>query len=285
MAKRKDTEISSETATSPDKDKKLAQPAADEAKIDAQAELPLVESPPISPAEEKPAADRIAANVPAIIPFKESAGASAPPRRRFAFPEMKFPEIKFPELKIKISRRQKRNAMLAASVIFAAGLGAVIGALAIGHQAAPVQTSNSHERELQQSVVRLNKEITTLKANIATANKAAQSQIAKITDKLAEHGERPAPKTTGSVPPPPPRPAVTAAAPLARPLVVKDWAIRDARAGYVYVQGHGDIYQVVPGAPLPGLGPVQSITRQDGRWVVMTPKGIIVSMRDRRYFE
>jgi hypothetical protein len=43
------------------------------------------------------------------------------------------------------------------------------------------------------------------------------------------------------------------------------------------VQGHGDIYQVVPGAPLPGLGSVEQIKRQDGRWVVVTPKGIIVS--------
>jgi len=51
------------------------------------------------------------------------------------------------------------------------------------------------------------------------------------------------------------------------------------------VQGHGDIYQVVPGGPLPGIGPVEQIKRQDGRWVVVTPKGIIVSMRDRRYFE
>jgi hypothetical protein len=70
-----------------------------------------------------------------------------------------------------------------------------------------------------------------------------------------------------------------------RPPVIGDWAIRDAHNGYVYVQGHGDIYQVVPGANLPGLGPVQSITRQDGRWVVLTPRGVIVSMRDRRFFE
>jgi hypothetical protein len=68
--------------------------------------------------------------------------------------------------------------------------------------------------------------------------------------------------------------------------IVSDWSIRETRDGYVYVQGHGgDIYQVVPGAPLPGLGPVAQIKRQDGRWMVVTPKGIIVSMRDRRYFE
>jgi len=51
------------------------------------------------------------------------------------------------------------------------------------------------------------------------------------------------------------------------------------------VESNGDIYQIVPGAPLPGLGPVGAIRRLDGRWVVTTPKGIIVSMRDRRYFE
>jgi hypothetical protein len=67
--------------------------------------------------------------------------------------------------------------------------------------------------------------------------------------------------------------------------VVAGWTIRDIRNGYVYVENHGELYQVVLGAPLPGLGPVQSVKRQDGRWVVLTPKGIIVSMRDRRYFD
>jgi len=51
------------------------------------------------------------------------------------------------------------------------------------------------------------------------------------------------------------------------------------------VQGHGDIYRVSIGAPLPGLGRVEQVKRQDGRWMVLTPKGIIVSLRDRRYFE
>ena len=88
---------------------------------------------------------------------------------------------------------------------------------------------------------------------------------------------------------PSPRPASRIAAveppPPARPSVVAGWTIRDTRNGYVYVKNHGELYQVVLGAPLPGLGPVQSVKRQDGRWVVLTPKGIIVSMRDRRYFE
>ncbi len=67
--------------------------------------------------------------------------------------------------------------------------------------------------------------------------------------------------------------------------VVTNWSIRSSRNGYLYVQGHGDVYQAAPGAPLPGLGPVEQIKRQDGHWVVVTPKGIIVSRRDRHYFE
>jgi hypothetical protein len=66
----------------------------------------------------------------------------------------------------------------------------------------------------------------------------------------------------------------------ARPSILRDWRINHARNGYVYVQGHGKIYRVVPGTPLPGVGPVEQIKRQNGRWVVMTPKGIITSMRD-----
>jgi len=90
-------------------------------------------------------------------------------------------------------------------------------------------------------------------------------------------------------PPPSPPPVVSApshknqrtvAAPQAPKLILRDWRISHARNGAVYVQGHGEIYRVVPGTPLPGLGSVEEIKRQNGRWVVMTPKGIIASMRD-----
>ena len=82
---------------------------------------------------------------------------------------------------------------------------------------------------------------------------------------------------------PAPRPAARIAATEspARLSVVPDWTIRSAREGAVLVDHHGELYQVVIGAVLPGLGPVEAIKRQDGRWMVVTPKGIIVSLRDR----
>jgi hypothetical protein len=159
---------------------------------------------------------------------------------------------------------------------------------------------------LEQQISRLAREVTTLKTSLDATSKSASAQTAQIA-KINERADRiersvTAELVTGSISPPQTVPVMQAATPLptprpapriaapevaqpARPQIIQDWAIREARDGFIYVQGHGDIYQIVPGAPLPGLGTVESVKRMDGRWVVKTPKGIIVSMRDRRYFE
>src|SRR5450759_455866 len=280
MAKRKDIEITGgEAAASSSGAPEPAQ---------AKSELPSVESPPISPGTEtpaiatdtpEPAIESIAAATPTVEPITDAAPVAKP---RFV-----------------LRPRHKRYALLAASVTFAAALGAVVGALASGGFSAPARpdfAAIEENKAMQQSIARLGKEVTTLKASLEQANKSAHIQIAKISERL-EHataeatGSISAPQTTAPVltPLPSPRPTLRIAAveppPPARPSVVAGWTIRDTRNGYVYVENHGELYQVVLGAPLPGLGPVQSVKRQDGRWVVLTPKGIIVSMRDRRYFE
>ena len=280
MAKRKDIEITGgEAAASSSGAPEPAQ---------AKSELPSVESPPISPATETPAIatdtpapaiEPIAAATPTVEPITDAAPVAKP---RFV-----------------LRPRHKRYALLAASVTFAAALGAVVGALASGGFSAPARpdvAAIEENKAMQQSIARLGKEVTTLKASLEQANKSAHIQIAKISERL-EHataevtGSISAPQTTAPVltplpsPRPTPRIAVVEPPPPARPSVVAGWTIRDTRNGYVYVENHGELYQVVLGAPLPGLGPVQSVKRQDGRWVVLTPKGIIVSMRDRRYFE
>jgi hypothetical protein len=192
---------------------------------------------------------------------------------------------------------QRRHALLAASVAIAAAVGAVVGAVANGGASNPTSVNVAavdENKVLEQSVARLSNEITNLKASFEAANKATHSQIAKISERLNRRSGEitgsitlPQAAPNSSVPNPTPRPASTSPErqPPAKVSIVPDWSIRGARNGYIYVHGHGDLYEVVPGAPLPGLGPVEDIKRQDGRWVVVTPKGIIVSMRDRRYFE
>jgi hypothetical protein len=270
MAKRKDIE-----ATSSEPASNAPEPAH------AKSKLPIVESPSISPPTPEPVIKPIAELAPAIEPNAEAAPAAAPEieataiLRRFTF-----------------NARHKRNALLAASMAIAAALGAVVGTVASGGVAAPARTHVAGVEEtkaMQQSIAWLGKEITALKTNIEAANKSEHTQIAKISERLDRAASAEitssilAPQTATAFPTP--RPAPRVAAVQSRPPVVRNWSIRDARDGYIYVQGHGDIYQVVPGAPLPGLGAVESVKRQDGRWVVLTPKGIIVSMRDRRYFE
>ncbi|HET7190853.1 MAG TPA: hypothetical protein VFI98_02995 [Pseudolabrys sp.] len=261
------------------------------------AELPFFQSPSVSPAESEPA-EAVIADTPAPVVAAEITEAEAPDLAVNS-EEMKAPisarvrSLLARRPKFALRPRHKRYAVLAVSVAVAAAVGAVSGIAATGgwSKRATTIARVDESTAAQQSIARLTREISGLKASLEAANKSAHSQFAKISDRLNREsaeitGTVTPPQTVppASAPLPAPRPQ-TAAAEATRPSVVLDWSIREMRDGYVYVQGHGDIYQVVPGAPLPGLGPVEQIKRQDGRWVVVTPKGIIVSMRDRRYFE
>ena len=237
--------------------------------------LPEVEAPPLSPAG---AAQTITPDAGTGEIKIEPADAAAVP---IATPP-----------RWTLTRRQKRQAMLAASLLLAAGLGGIAGAYAMSSWSAPKPdlAALNERKALQQSIAQLGKQVATLKTDLDKTTKAAldrtrteQSQVAKLSDRLGD--------ITGAIPPtqaapvPMPRPAPRIAAAESHPTVLADWTIYDARGGYIYVRGHGDIYQVVPGAPLPGLGPVQAIRRENGAWVVVTPRGLIVANGDRRDFE
>ncbi len=64
-----------------------------------------------------------------------------------------------------------------------------------------------------------------------------------------------------------------------KPVIVEGWVLRDIYRGRALVENHNGLYEVGPGGNLPGIGKVETITQQNGRWVVVTPKGLIVSMR------
>ncbi len=283
MEKRKSETTGSEALPNPDSKPDQAQP-----KID----LPSVESPSISPATSEAVAEPATAAPIAATQPEEIGGIAAD-----VVPAQSILS------RFTLRPRHKRHALLVASVALAAAVGAVFGAATSGgfSKSTAVEVAVEENKATQKSVTLLAKEITALKASLETANKSAHSQIAKISERLNRDGT----DITGSISPPQtipsvpqttlpqqqaaplpmPRPAPSAEASLPRMSIVADWSIRETHDGYVYVQGHGEVYQVVPGAPLPGLGPVEQIRRQDGRWLVVTPKGIIVSMRDRRYFE
>jgi hypothetical protein len=92
---------------------------------------------------------------------------------------------------------------------------------------------------------------------------------------------------TGSVAPP--ATAVAAATPatpapvappkpeVARLPTVEGWVLRDVGKGTALIESRRGMFEVYAGDPIPGLGRVDAIRKQDGRWVVVTSKGLIVA--------
>ncbi len=200
----------------------------------------------------------------------------------------------------------------AATAAIAAVLGGLAGSLAttgINYFVAahappppPVKTAAVNE-----ALGRINRELTALKAGLDSSAKVTNQQVAKIADrmdraekaqtdagiKLAKASETldrierrssavPAASTdiTGAIgdmnvasagmPSEPRQPSSL--------LTVDGWVLRGVYNGAAMIQGRRvGVIEVVPGDALPELGRIEQIKRQDGRWVVVTSRGLIVS--------
>jgi len=53
--------------------------------------------------------------------------------------------------------------------------------------------------------------------------------------------------------------------------------LRDVAYGAALIESRRGSYDVYAGDVVPGLGRVDAIRRQDGRWVVVTSRGLIVA--------
>jgi hypothetical protein len=207
--------------------------------------------------------------------------------------------------------RARRLAPLAASLAIAAVLGAIAGSLATGLGGASEPVAQSADaRAVTQQVARLHAEIAALKTSIDGSAKSASAQLIKLGDrldrfektqaepaarlaKLAEAVDRierrtPTPSLaaaaahdiTGSVTALAPAPQLGAAPETrpASPAVLEGWRVRSVYNGAALIQARaGGVMEVEPGDNLPGLGRIEAIRRQDGRWVVVTSKGVILT--------
>jgi hypothetical protein len=203
--------------------------------------------------------------------------------------------------------RSSRFALLAASLALAAGLGAVVGSLSasglahLSQVAAATPKSGVAEANALQAVKAELAELSALKASLDGTARNANSQFAKLADRLdrveraqiepaakiahmAEAIDRlekknviaaasAAPETTGAIPNKQP------AAPAETKLpdkILPNWVVQDVRRGRALVENSsGGVFVVAAGSVLPGLGVVESIKRQDGQWVVLTARGVI----------
>jgi hypothetical protein len=193
--------------------------------------------------------------------------------------------------------RMTRYAVLAASIAIAAALGSAVGALA-GAALMRSEPETSIARTvtadaLNTALVQLSADVSSLKSALETSSKATSTQLSKISERVeraekaqADVAQKTArlletPKSAAQVPAQIPSDvtgSIVEKQPV-RPVIVEGWVIRDIFDGRAMVESRYGIFEVSPGAPLPGLGKVESVRRQDGRWVVVTPKGLIVSSR------
>jgi hypothetical protein len=204
--------------------------------------------------------------------------------------------------------RRRRSMAMAAVVVVAAICGAAGGSLAtfaLGQYAATahaVKTAAAVDETapLKDAVARINADVNGIKADLDRAGKTRSAQLGKLGERLdkmeksqedtstkvAKIGEAqekadklrtaaaaapPAPETTGSI---------TAAAAKTdakkTPPIVDGWTLTRVSNGGAIIDGPMGLYEAYPGDPLPGLGRVDAVRYQDGRWVVVTQKGLII---------
>ncbi len=209
---------------------------------------------------------------------------------------------------------KRRLAAVAAMAAFAAIAGAIGGSLAtsgLRHGIADEQPSAAADRtqSLEATIKRLESEIAALKTGVDRSAKGDAGQFAKVNDRLdkiekahadsaarltklhealdKQHPVAAPPATaapataaavtvTGSIPVTDPVPLPSPKPGIARLPAVQGWVLHDVMDGEALIEGRSGLYEVRSGDPVPGLGRVDAIRRQDGRWVVVTSRGLIV---------
>ena len=179
------------------------------------------------------------------------------------------------------SRRQFSSFALMIGVAALVGVMSSVGTtwLSTGHfgkdDKAQVAAAERN-RAIDNAFAQVNSELQSLKTSAETAAKANASKIAKFGESL---DKLKAADATGSIPAPAaPAPVSAKPAPqIARMPTVDGWVVRAVTNGGALVEGRAGIFEVYAGDPLPGVGQVDAIRRQDGRWVVVTSRGLIVA--------
>jgi hypothetical protein len=104
-----------------------------------------------------------------------------------------------------------------------------------------------------------------------TAAPVAAAAAAPVAPKESTGSIQTANAGPAQVPLPTPKPEI------ARLPTVEGWVLRDVGNGSALIEGRQGIFEVYAGDPIPGLGRIDAIRKQDGRWVVVTSKGLIVA--------
>ena len=266
-------------------------------------EISVVEAPPIAPDHEAPKAAAPKVEVPKVEAPKIEA------------PRIEVAKVEGP--KVEAAKPKRRFAAAAAALALAIVAGALGGALAsagFGHLVGMAEATSPANGALEAAMARIDADMLALKADLEHTSKTGIIQFNKTSDRLdklekaqadpagklaklteavdklraapavapaAVVAASAAPKdVTGSLAPLQTAPASAAAAPkveVGKLPPVEGWVLTDVGYGGALIENRRGSYEVYAGDSVPGLGRIDAIRRQDGRWVVVTSKGLITS--------
>ena len=264
-------------------------------------EISVVEAPPIAPDHEAPKAAAPKVEVPKVEAPKIEA------------PRIEVAKVEGP--KVVAAKPKRRFAAVAAALALAIVAGALGGALAsagFGHLVGMAEATSPANGALEAAMARIDADMLALKADVEHTSKTGIIQFNKTSDRLdklekaqadpagklaklteavdklraapavapaAVVAASAAPKdVTGSLAPLQTAPASAAAAPkveVGKLPPVEGWVLTDVGYGGALIENRRGSYEVYAGDSVPGLGRIDAIRRQDGRWVVVTSKGLI----------
>ncbi|HKA72854.1 MAG TPA: hypothetical protein VKE26_13665 [Xanthobacteraceae bacterium] len=252
-----------------------------------------------APEIKLPPAAQIAEPAPSMLrPFRRER-PNAPPKAAPAKPAPAKP-----------AQSKSRFPLLAATLGLSAGLGGAAGAALIpglmklafppAATVTPAQETAAEISAIRGLAARLASDLTAFRNTVELSNRTTAVQFGKLAERLdraeraqadpsakiakigeaverlerrvADHNE-----ITGTVNKPAPQ--VPAAEAKPKPVIIEDYVVRRVFDGVALIEGRRGIIEIEPGATLPGAGRVEEIRRQDGRWVVVTTKGLIVPAR------
>lgn len=212
-------------------------------------------------------------------------------------------------------RRLAAVAAMAALAAITGAIGGSLATSGLRHGIADEQSSAAADRAqaLEATIKQLESEIASLKTGVDRSAKNDAGRLAKVSDrldkiekaqtdsaarltklqeKLQETLDKPhsaaapaapsapaaataAANVTGSIPVAEPVPLPSPKPGIARLPTVQGWILHDVMDGIALIEGRSGVYEVRSGDPVPGLGRVDAIRKQDGRWVVVTSRGLI----------
>ena len=149
-------------------------------------------------------------------------------------------------------------------------------------EAAPMPTLVDETRAMWSAVMQLQNDIAVLKSNNESASgvrsnsnpNGQQASISERFDRIEKRLDTLVTKDATGTVQAPGQPTAQ------RPGAMAGWSVRDAYGNSAIIQSRAGTIEVKPGSNIPGLGRVHSVRQQqDGRWIVVTSRGIISSPR------